>query len=60
MIFLTGTDMMDPGVHEDAALHFAERGDADAAQVRAILALAAAVNRLAKAQETIAWAAPPA
>jgi hypothetical protein len=46
--------MTDPGTHEDAALEELAKGRADEAQVRAILALASAVNRLAAAHENIA------
>jgi hypothetical protein len=51
--------MLGPGVHEDAALAALQRGEAGDAQVRAVLALAAAVNRLARAQEDLAGSACP-
>jgi hypothetical protein len=51
-------DMADAGAHETDALNALNR-NTGAAQVHAILALAAAIDRLAKAQETIAWAQPP-
>jgi hypothetical protein len=46
--------MNGPGAHEDAASGALTRGDAEEAKVLALLALAAAVNRLAAAHETIA------
>jgi hypothetical protein len=46
--------MISPGAHEDSAVSELLRGETQAAQVHAILALASAVNRLAQAQENIA------
>jgi hypothetical protein len=46
--------MVGPGAHEDSAVNAFNAGRADEAQVLAILALAAAVNRLAAAQESLA------
>jgi hypothetical protein len=46
--------MIGPGAHEDSAHNALADQDAPAAQVHALLALAAAVNRLAAAQEAIA------
>lgn len=48
--------MVGPGQHEDAAQDQLNKGNAAEAQVHAILALAAAVNRLAGAHATAASA----
>jgi hypothetical protein len=48
------SDMLGPGVYETNAQSAISSGEPGMAQVHAILALAAAVNRLAAAQETIA------
>ena len=47
--------MIGPGAHEQAAHSASMDGDNATATVYAILALAAAVNRLADAQEAIAY-----
>ncbi len=46
--------MIGPGAHEQVAHQQAVDGDTASATVYAILALAAAVNRLADAQKTLA------
>lgn len=46
--------MTGPGAHETSAMSALVQGDTEDAKVMAILALAAAVNRLADAQESIA------
>jgi hypothetical protein len=43
--------MHGPGLHEDEALNALGAGDTETAQIRATLAVAAAINRLAAAQE---------
>ncbi|MGW5703844.1 hypothetical protein [Amycolatopsis japonica] len=48
--------MLGPGVHENNAQNAIASDDAATAQVFALLAIAAAVNRLADAQETLAKA----
>lgn len=51
---MSANTMMGPGDHEDAAKEALYNQDYAGAQVLAVLALAAAVNRLAEAQEAIA------
>jgi len=48
--------MAGPGAHEGSAVNALNAGRPEEAQIQAILALAAAVNRLATAHETIASA----
>jgi hypothetical protein len=45
-----------PGVHENAAMDALAKNQIQDAQVRALLAIASAVNRLAEAQEATASA----
>lgn len=51
---MSDDDMIGPGAHEVVATRMLDDGDTEDAKVYALLALASAVNRLAKAQEAIA------
>jgi hypothetical protein len=48
---MSDDEMVGPGAHENSAMDAVSRGHTEEAQIYAILALAAAVNRLANAQE---------
>ena len=50
---MSDDQMVGPGAHEDSATNALNAGHFEEAKVRAILALASAVNRLAAAQEAI-------
>lgn len=51
---MSDDNMLGPGAHESAAAVALRDGNAEDAKVLAVLALASAVNRLARAQEVIA------